>query len=533
MKVAFYTLGCKLNQAETESVAGQFSQAGYQLVAPNSVADIYVANTCTVTHVADRKSRHWLRLARRRNPQAFIIATGCYAQRVPHDLAQLADLVLNNEEKKHLLEIVKGLPLRRPEPFASCHSDPEPFAPCHSEGAKRLKNLAQGKLREGEESHRSGQAPRLKNLLFTAFRASAHQGKPCSERSESIHEEVAKHPFISFNPRARSLIKIQDGCHSPCAYCIVPKVRPHEYSLPAFQIIGDIKQKVVMGYKEVVLTGTKVGCYKDPLRPFTSFRVTKEGCHSEPFAPCHSERSEESHLAQDKLREESLAGANLDDLIKCILHDTNIERLRLSSLQPQEISPKLLSLWQDERLCRHFHLALQSGNDTVLQRMRRRYSLDDYQRAINLIREAIPQMAITTDVMVGFPGESDEEFEQSYRFCQQAGFANIHVFPFSLRPGTEAAKMPDQVNDKVKNERTQRMLELAGKCRHSFCQQFIGEPMRVLWEKETNLGRGIYSGLTDNYIRVFTQSQEPLTNKIAVVRLTGFHDHGMWGELVD
>ncbi len=473
MRVAFYTLGCKLNQAETEYLASQFSQAGYQLVAPNSVADIYIANTCTVTHVADRKSRHWLRLARRRNPEAFTIATGCYAQRVPRELAQLADLVLDNEEKKHLLEIVKGLLATKPESFSSCHSEEE----------KQPKNLAQGKLPEG----------------------------------------VSQQPHAPLNPRVRSLVKIQDGCHSPCAYCIVPKVRPHEYSLPASQIIGEIKQKVAMGYKEVVLTGTKIGCYKDSLRSFTS-RVTKEGCHSE-----GEERPK--NLTQDKLCEEFPTEAALRDLIENILCNTTIERLRLSSLQPQEVSPELLALWQDKRLCRHFHLALQSGSGAVLQRMRRRYSLDDYQRAISSIREAIPQVAITTDVMVGFPGESSEEFEQSYHFCQQADFANIHVFPFSLRPGTEAAEMPHQVRDEIKKERTQRMLQLAKDCRRSFWQQFIGQTISVLWEKEINPGRGIYSGLTGNYIRVFTQSQEPLTNKIAAVKLMGFCNRGMWGEL--
>jgi len=164
--------------------------------------------------------------------------------------------------------------------------------------------------------------------------------------------------------------------------------------------------------------------------------------------------------------------------------------------------------------------------------MGRRYSLDDYQRALQLIKETIPGVAITTDIMVGFPGESDEEFEQSYHFCQQAGFANIHVFPFSPRPETVAAKMPDQVRDTVKKERTQRMLELSRICRYSFCQQFLGQIMSVLWEKETGPGSGIYSGLTDNYIKVFTQSQKPLTNRIAPVTLTGFHDQGMWGESV-
>jgi threonylcarbamoyladenosine tRNA methylthiotransferase MtaB len=438
MRIAFYTLGCKLNQAETESVAGRFREAGYELVAPDDMADIYITNTCTVTHIADRKSRHWLRLTRRRNPRALIIATGCYAQRAPQELAQLADLVLDNDEKERLLEIVRGLPLRA-----------------------------------------------IGEATFIPHDAS----------------------------RVRSLIKIQDGCHSPCTYCIVPRVRPREYSLPASQIIEEILGKVAMGYKELVLTGTKIGCYKDAVLS------AGEG-----------------------------SGAGLRDLVELVLHHTNIHRLRLTSLQPQEIFAEFLALWRDavlsqspeqregtsegSRLCRHFHLALQSGSDSVLQRMGRRYSLDDYQRALNLIKETIPGVAITTDIMVGFPGESDEEFEQSYHFCQQAGFASIHVFPFSPRPETVAAKMPDQVRDKVKKERTQRMLELSRICRYSFCQQFLGQIMSVLWEKETGPGSGIYSGLTDNYIRVFTQSQKPLTNKMAPVKLMGFHNQGMWGESV-
>ncbi|MCK4403352.1 MAG: tRNA (N(6)-L-threonylcarbamoyladenosine(37)-C(2))-methylthiotransferase MtaB [Dehalococcoidia bacterium] len=435
VRVAFYTLGCKLNQAETESLADQFKEAGYQLVAPDDVADIYIANTCTVTHVADRKSRHWLRLARRRNPRAFIIATGCYAQRAPQELAPIADSVVDNEEKEHLLEIVKGI--------NGCEQNPCRGAPC------------------GLPQMGRGQALPLQGYF-------APNGLT----------------------RVRSLIKIQDGCRSPCAYCIVPQVRAYEYSLPASQIIDEVKLKVALGYREVVLTGTKIGCYEDN-------------------------------------------GIDLRGLIERILHDTDIVRLRLSSLQPQEISAQFLALWQDKRLCRHLHLALQSGSDGVLQRMKRCYSLDDYQRAIDLIRGAIPGVAITTDVMVGFPGESDEEFEQSCHFCQQAGFANIHVFPFSPRPGTLAARMPQQIDEKVKKERKQRMLELAQKCRHSFYEQFLGQGMPVLWEKETSLDSGIYSGLTDNYIRVFTRSHEHLTNKIAPVKLVRFHNQGMWGELVE
>jgi threonylcarbamoyladenosine tRNA methylthiotransferase MtaB len=416
-KVAFYTLGCKLNQAETESLASQFGEGGYRLVAPDDVADIYIANTCTVTHIADRKSRHWLRLVRRRNPQALIVATGCYAQRAPDKLSKLADLVLGNEEKEHLLQVVGGIDGSPPT-----------------------------------SGHRGG---------FSA---------------DGIG-------------RVRSLVKIQDGCRSSCTYCIVPGVRTNEYCLRPVEIVKEIKAKAAAGYKEIVLTGTKIGCYKSD-------------------------------------------GMDLRYLIEHILGETNVQRLRLSSLQPQEISVGLLSLWQDERLCPHFHLALQSGSDSVLNRMKRRYSLDDYQRAVSLIREAVPRVAITTDVMAGFPGETDEEFEQSYRFCQESGFANIHVFPFSARPGTQAEKMPDQVGDLVKKERTQRMLQLARYSRHSFCQRLIGQTMTVLWEKELNSSEGIYSGLTDNYVRVFTRSPKALSAKIERVRLAGFHEQGLWGELM-
>jgi len=420
MRVAFYTLGCKLNQAETESLANRFSKAGFQLVTPHEGADIYIANTCTVTHIADRKSRHWLRLARRRNPQALIIATGCYAQRNRQELAPLADLVVDNKEKEHMLALTQTLSV---------------------------------------------------------------EGRGLGE------DETKQCQMLSATVRTRSLIKIQDGCHSPCTYCIVPKVRPHEYSLPASQIIDEVKQKVALGYKEVVLTGTKVGSYRD-------------------------------------------GSTDLRDLVQRILSSTVIERLRLSSLQPSEISSEFLALWQDEKLCRHFHLALQSGSETVLQRMRRNYSLDQYQRTVNLIKE-VPEVAITTDIMVGFPGESDEEFEQSYSFCQQAAFANIHVFPFSPRPETVAAGMPEQIKDRVKQERNQRMLELSRSSRRSFCEQFLGQTMPVLWEKETSPGSGIFSGLTGNYIRVFAHSEKSLSNEITPVKLVEFHNQGMWGEVID
>jgi threonylcarbamoyladenosine tRNA methylthiotransferase MtaB len=433
MRVAFCTLGCKLNQAETESLAAQFGQSGFELLSPDDAADVYVINTCTVTHIADGKSRHWLRLARRRNPQALVIATGCYAQRSRQELAPFADVVVDNIEKEHLLQIVQGL--LRPTP----PSTPRKTTVCHYDQA------------------------------LSAM---------------SAPETVCP---ITSSLRTRSLIKIQDGCRGPCAYCIVPKVRPREYSLPASQIIDEVKQKGTLGYREVVLTGTKVGSYKDD-------------------------------------------STDLRDLVQRILSDTGIERLRLSSLQPLEISSEFLALWQDARLCAHFHLALQSGSESVLKRMRRSYSLDQYRRTVDLIREKIADAAVTTDIIVGFPGESDEEFKHSYSFCQQARFANIHVFPFSPRPETAAARMPDQIEEKTKQERNRRMLDLSRSCRRLFGEQFLGQTMPVLWEQEIRPGTGIYSGLTGNYIRVFAQSEKPLNNEIRPARLVEFHGHAIWGD---
>jgi len=415
MKVAIHTLGCKLNQAESELLARQFAEAGYTIVSGDG-ADIHVLNTCTVTHIADRKSRHVVRLWRKRNPQALVVATGCYAERAPRELAQVgAGLVIGNEEKIRLLDFIKAEPA-------------------------------------------------------TAARCSAGQ---------LVKDGVS---------RVRSFIKIQDGCNDSCAYCIVPQVRGSEHRLTVADMVNQVKARVSAGYKEVVLTGTKIGSYK-------------------------------------------YNGADLKHLIEQILANTNVERLHPSSLQPQDISTDLLSLWQDPRLCRHFHLALQSGSDSVLKRMGRHYSVDDYRQAVSLIRKTMPDVAITTDIMVGFPGESIEEFEQSYRFCKEIDFADIHVFSYSSRPGTLAARMPEQVGDKLKKERSLRMLQLAQESAGRFCERFLGRDMSVLWEKEVAPGSGIYSGLSHNYIRVFTESSEAVANQFRSVYLVRLHNHGIWGDV--
>ena len=419
IKVALGSLGCKLNQAEIELLAKQFAEAGYRLVSPADEADVYILNTCTVTHIADSKSRHWLRLAHRQNPGARLVATGCYAQRAPHELAQIegVDLVLGNDEKPHLLRLL-------------------------------------------EESGRIS-------------------SPACVQGDSTISH------YTGF--RTRAFIKVQDGCNSLCAYCIVPLVRGREKSMPIDQVAAEVRQRIAHGYKEVVLTGTEIGSY-------------------------------------------NYDGVNLKGLLEHILAETDITRLRLSSLQPQEISPELIGLWRDQRLCRHFHLSLQSGSDGVLSRMKRRYSTGDYQRAVSLIRALVPETAITTDIIVGFPGESDAEFEQSYNFCRQVEFARIHVFPYSPRQETQAAHMPNQVGDRVKKQRSQKMLALAKESAQNFSQQFSGKTMPVLWEKRS--GDDLWSGLSDNYIKVYTKSDKDLTNKLLPVKLVEVRGDGVWGEVL-
>lgn len=415
MKVAIHTLGCKLNQAESELLARQFIYAGHSIVSGEG-ADIHVLNTCTVTHVADRKSRHLVRFWRKKNPEALVVATGCYAQRVPEELRQAgAGIVVGNQEKMNLIDMLKI---------------------------------------------RNESTPRFPENELTA----------------------------NSTGRVRSFIKIQDGCNDSCAYCIVPKVRGGERCLSSPDVINEVKARVSDGYKEIVFTGTKIGDYNH----------------------------------QD---------VNLRKLVELVLTDTGIERLHLSSLQPQDISVELLKLWQDARLCHHFHLALQSGSGMVLRRMRRRYSLDDYSRAVANIRNMVPDASITADIMVGFPGESKEEFEESYCFCKEMDFADVHVFIYSPRPGTLAAHMTGQVTDKQKKERSQKMLQLADEGARRFRERYLNRELTVLWENEVEPGSGLYSGLSDNYIRLFTRSSEPLTNRFCSVISVRLHGDGLWVEV--
>ena len=414
--VAFHTLGCKLNQAETEFLSWETADAGYSVGNKND-ADIHVINTCTVTHIADRKSRHLVRMIKKRNPESFVIVTGCYAERDASALARAgADCVVDNAGKMQVAELIASV------------------SPPYSTGS--------------------------------------------GERGNAGHID-----------RIRSFVKIQDGCNQYCSYCIVPLVRNKVYSLPEDEVMDTVVRRVSGGYREVVLTGTEIGTYRD-------------------------------------------GDTDLYGLVRQILDRTDIERVHISSLQPQEISHRLLTLWQDSRMYRHFHVALQSGSDSVLKRMKRRYSTADYKDTLDMVRRAVPDAAVTADIMVGFPGETEAEFEDSYGFCREMEFADIHVFSYSPRPGTKAAAMAEHVADARKKERSNRMLGLARESSRRFMEKFIGETKMVLWENEESGRKGLYSGLTDNYIRVFTSSDRVLTNSILPVRLIGLCEDGMNGELV-
>ena len=412
-RVAIETHGCKLNQADSSRLVWQFIEAGFQSVPTDEPADVFVVNTCTVTHIADRKARQSLRAARRRNPDAIIVAAGCYPQRSPGELTGLeeVDLVVGNADKSTL---VRQVTERRGEPPVPCAT-----------------------------------------------------GADVEIRSTGI-------------TRTKAMVKIQEGCDQVCAYCIVPKVRGRERSIPPADIVSEIGQYVARGYKEVVLTGTQLGSY--------GFELPNIG---------------------------------LTRLLERILLGTDVVRLRISSLQPQDITPGMLGLWSDSRLCPHFHLPRQSGSDSILKHMRRRYTADTYVDAVEMIRRCIPGVSITADVIVGFPGETEREFEETYALCDQIGFADMHVFPYSIRPGTSAAHHKGQVDPEVKSRRSRMLLELAEKHSVGFRRQWLGTVRPVLWETPGKVGGShTWSGLTDNYIRVSGTDSRNLANRVTLAKLS-------------
>ena len=433
--VAIETHGCKLNQADSAVLARQFAQSGYRLVDCNADADIIVVNTCTVTATADSKARQALRAARRANPDAIVVAAGCYPQRAADELRKMPEvsMVVGNSEKPELA----GLAI-------------------------------------AELSRRHGDAAQPLSL--------------------SMGEGRGKGAGIL--RRSRAMVKIQEGCDQVCAYCIVPKVRGRERSIPQAELVATVRQHVDGGFKEVALTGTQLGTYGFDLE-----------------------------------------GMDLARLLGRILEETTLPRLRVSSLQAHEISAELLELWKDRRLCPHFHVPLQSGCDVTLKAMRRRYDTATFRRAVELIRRNVPDAGITTDVIVGFPGEDASAHTASLAFAGEIGFADIHVFPYSQRPGTTAHYLPDQVDAGEKRRRAAEMSAVGDEGFIEYRKGLAGQTRPVLWEtgrpitprdylapghsgESGNPGATLrWSGLTDNYVRVVAETGLDLTNRITEARL--------------
>ena len=469
MKVYISTLGCKLNESELEAWARRFAADGYEIVDDARDADVCVLNTCTVTHVAARKSRQMARQMARANPNARIVLTGCYTDIAPDEAKRLPNvaLIVPNVEKDGLVEKISDFRFQ----ISDCSQFEEPI----------------------EKSE-------IRN-----------------QKSEIAHL------------RTRAFVKVQDGCNMSCAYCIIPLARGRERSRSCEEIVTEVQSLVDAGYQEIILTGVQISAYADNVIASHPERESKEAAKQSPT----SELEMASHPST-LLRTRAMT-YGLRDLVAAILSETNVPRLRLTSIAPWDLlngletDEALLELWRDPRLCRHLHLSLQSGSDTVLRRMRRPYSTAQFARAVEITRAQIPDVGITTDVIVGFPGESEIEFEQSRDFVARMQFSRVHVFPYSARAGTLAANLPLQVADAVKESRAKQMQMIADASAHAFARRFLGRAMDVLWEARaemtddrrqmTDNSSLVWSGYTDNYVRVTAASDADLHNQIVAAHI--------------
>jgi len=409
MRIRVDSIGCRLNISEVEEMARCFASAGHRLVGPGELADLYVFNSCAVTHVASRKSRQIIRQMRRANPQAAVVVTGCYAQLSPTEVETLGvDLIVGNDQKDQLPQI----------------------------------------LAESGLLHDADPIPAVDAPSFLSLPASV------SLLAEDSH--------------TRAFVKVQDGCDNRCTFCIVTVARGVSRSRSTADIIAEINRLADLGYQEAVLSGVHLGSY--------------------------------GHDWGDR--------RGLQNLVRTILAETDLPRLRLSSLEPWDLDPGFFDLWQNERLLPHLHLPLQSGCDATLRRMARRTSQVQFSQLGQAARAAILDLSITTDIIVGFPGETEAEFAESIAFVEEMAFAKLHIFRYSRREGTAAATMRGQVPAPVAQERSQRMHTLNAELEQTFRQRFVGRTMPVLWESPEPYGFGLqWSGLTGNYLRVVTHTR--------------------------
>lgn len=423
-KVAFYTLGCKVNQYETEAMIESFETAGYQIVEYEEYADVYIINTCTVTNMGDRKSRQIIRRALDSNPDAFIAVVGCYAQISPDKVIEIpgVKLVVGTNERAKIVELVE-------------------FAMDKEEKINMVSDIME--VREFEDMS-------IKN----------------------------------YKSRTRAFLKIQEGCDQYCTYCIIPYARGHIRSRKPESILEEVRLLSQNGFKEIVLTGIHVASYG-----------------------------------------RDLGGTSLIDIIERVHEVEGIERIRMSSVEPKTLNDEFIErLSKLPKICPHFHLSLQSGCDATLKRMNRKYTTEQYLRVVNRLREVFPDVAITTDLIAGFPGETEEEFQCTVDFVKQVNFSAMHVFKFSPREGTPAAEYKEQVAPQEKERRSRIISEIAKENEEAFKKKFIGRKMDVLFEQKAEEGSSRYEGLTDNYIRVIAESAEDIKGEIKAVKLTAIKE---------
>ncbi|MFD2612724.1 tRNA (N(6)-L-threonylcarbamoyladenosine(37)-C(2))-methylthiotransferase MtaB [Paenibacillus gansuensis] len=433
-KVAFYTLGCKVNFYDTEAIWQMFKNDGYHQVDFEATADVYIVNTCTVTNTGDKKSRQIIRRAVRRNPDAIIAVTGCYAQTSPAEIMAIpgVDLVIGTQDREKILQFIEQFQAER-QPINA-----------------------------------------VRNIMKT--------------------RDFEELDVPDFADRTRAFLKIQEGCNNFCTFCIIPWSRGLSRSRDAESVIQQAKMLVSAGYKEIVLTGIHTGGYGDDLEDYKLHNL-------------------------------------LWDLDKV----EGLERIRISSIEASQITDEVIEVLQkSDKMCRHLHIPLQAGDNTVLKRMRRKYTVEEFAAKIEKIHNVMPGVAITTDVIVGFPGETEEMFETGYRYMEQMKFAEMHVFPYSKRTGTPAARMEDQVDEEVKNRRVHELIDLSERMQLEYAQQFVGQVLDVIPERDYKgaPGTGLVMGYTDNYIQVVFNGSEELIGKLCRVKLTEAGVNECKGEFV-
>ena len=430
MKIAFYTLGCKVNQYETQALEQLVTQRGHSLVPFEEAADAYVINTCTVTAVSDKKSRQVIRRARKAAPDAVIAVCGCYPQTHPDDVEKLGvDLISGTGDRTGFVDLLERE-----------WSDRQPIT-----------------------------------ALDDAFQRRTFEPLPAG----------------GLEGRTRAMLKMEDGCVNFCSYCIIPYARGRVRSLPLADCVRQARELEAAGYREIVLTGIEI-----------------------------------SSWGQDLEGKPELIEA-IEAICQGLSPDT---RVRLGSLEPRTITPDFCRRAAAlPNLCPHFHLSMQSGCDTVLARMNRKYDSNRYYESVKFLHEAYDRPAVTTDLIVGFPGEMEEEFQQTLDFIQKCAFSAMHIFPYSKRPGTPAAKLPGQVLNAVKEERAHRAAQIARTMQDAYLDSWVGETVPVLFEEERD---GLWRGHTTRYCEVTVQSAQPLHNQLRQVRLTGRDGGALQGVLV-